>query len=180
MGVALAEAVLDRGGQVILVAGNVSVPLPSNAEIIRVKTTRDMLEAVTSRLEDADIIIKCAAPADYRPKEVSKQKIKSEILNLELVKNPDIAKTIGAIKGDKKLVIFAAETNDLIENASAKLMSKGGDIVIANDVTKEGAGFGSDTNIVTIIRKDGVTKPLEKMPKRELADVILDNILELK
>lgn len=180
MGVALAEAVLDRGGNVILVAGNTSVPLPKGVTVVKVKTTRDMLEAVTENLNDSDIIIKCAAPADYRPKEVAAQKIKSEVLNLELVKNPDIAKAVGNVKGDKKLVIFAAETNDLIENASGKLMNKGADIVVANDVTKEGAGFGTDTNIATIIRKDGVIKPLEKMPKRELADVILDNILELE
>jgi len=180
MGVALAEAVLDRGGNVILVAGNTSVPLPKGVTVVKVKTTRDMLEAVTENLNDSDIIIKCAAPADYRPKEVAAQKIKSEVLNLELIKNPDIAKAVGNVKGDKKLVIFAAETNDLIENASGKLMNKGADIVVANDVTKEGAGFGTDTNIATIIRKDGVIKPLEKMPKRELADVILDNILELE
>lgn len=180
MGVALAEAVLDRGGNVILVAGNTSVPLPKGITVVKVKTTRDMLEAVTEKLNDSDIIIKCAAPADYRPKEVAAQKIKSEVLNLELVKNPDIAKAVGNVKGDKKLVIFAAETNDLIENASGKLMNKGADIVVANDVTKEGAGFGTDTNIATIIRKDGVIKPLEKMPKRELADVILDNILEFE
>ncbi len=180
MGVALAEAVLDRGGNVILVAGNTSVPLPKGVTVVKVKTTRDMLEAVTEKLNDSDVIIKCAAPADYRPKEVAAQKIKSEVLNLELVKNPDIAKAVGNVKGDKKLVIFAAETNDLIENASGKLMNKGADIVVANDVTKEGAGFGTDTNIATIIRKDGVIKPLEKMPKRELADVILDNILELE
>lgn len=180
MGVALAEAVLDRGGNVILVAGNTSVPLPKGVTVVKVKTTRDMLEAVTENLNDSDIIIKCAAPADYRPKEVAAQKIKSEVLNLELIKNPDIAKAVGNVKGDKKLVIFAAETNDLIENASGKLMNKGADIVVANDVTKEGAGFGTDTNIATIIRKDGVIKPLEKMPKRELADVILDNILEIE
>ena len=180
MGVALAEAVLDRGGNVILVAGNTSVPLPKGVTVVKVKTTRDMLEAVTENLNDSDIIIKCAAPADYRPKEVAAQKIKSEVLNLELIKNPDIAKAVGNVKGDKKLVIFAAETNDLIENASGKLMNKGADIVVANDVTKEGAGFGTDTNIATIIRKDGVIKPFEKMPKRELADVILDNILELE
>lgn len=180
MGVALAEAVLDRGGNVILVAGNTSVPLPKGVTVVKVKTTRDMLEAVTEKLNDSDVIIKCAAPADYRPKEVAAQKIKSEVLNLELVKNPDIAKAVGNVKGDKKLVIFAAETNDLIENASGKLMNKGADIVVANDVTKEGAGFGTDTNIATIIRKDGVIKPLEKMPKRELADVILDNILEIE
>lgn len=180
MGVALAEAVLDRGGNVILVAGNTSVPLPKGVTVVKVKTTRDMLEAVTEKLNDSDVIIKCAAPADYRPKEVAAQKIKSEVLNLELVKNPDIAKAVGNVKGDKKLVIFAAETNDLIENASGKLMNKGADIVVANDVTKEGAGFGTDTNIATIIRKDEVIKPLEKMPKRELADVILDNILELE
>lgn len=179
MGVALAEAVQDRGGKVILIAGNISVKYPDVSSIIKVKTTVEMLEAVKIEMAKADIIIKAAAPSDYRTEEIFLQKIKAERLSLNLVKNPDIAKYVGKNKDRKILVVFAAETNDLLENASVKLKEKNADIIVANDVTKEGAGFGSDTNIATIIRKDGVMTSYERMPKRELADLILDNILEI-
>jgi len=179
MGVALAEAVQDRGGKVILIAGNISVKYPDVSSIIKVKTTVEMLEAVKIEMAKADIIIKAAAPSDYRIEEIFLQKIKAERLSLNLVKNPDIAKYVGKNKDRKILVVFAAETNDLLENASVKLKEKNADIIVANDVTKEGAGFGSDTNIATIIRKDGVMTSYERMPKRELADLILDNILEI-
>jgi phosphopantothenoylcysteine decarboxylase / phosphopantothenate---cysteine ligase len=179
MGVALAEAVHDRGGKVLLIAGNISVKYPDVSSIIKVKTTVEMLEAVKIEMAKADIIIKAAAPSDYRIEEIFLQKIKAERLSLNLVKNPDIAKYVGKNKDRKILVVFAAETNDLLENASVKLKEKNADIIVANDVTKEGAGFGSDTNIATIIRKDGVMTSYERMPKRELADLILDNILEI-
>lgn len=179
MGVALAEAVQDRGGKVILIAGNISVKYPDVSSIIKVKTTVEMLEAVKIEMAKADIIIKAAAPSDYRIEEIFLQKIKAERLSLNLVKNPDIAKYVGKNKDRKILVVFAAETNDLLENASVKLKEKNADIIVANDVTKEGAGFGSDTNIATIIRKDGVMTSYERMPKRELADLILDDILEI-
>jgi phosphopantothenoylcysteine decarboxylase / phosphopantothenate---cysteine ligase len=179
MGVALAEAVQDRGGKVLLIAGNISVKYPDVSSIIKVKTTVEMLEAVKIEMAKADIIIKAAAPSDYRIEEIFLQKIKAERLSLNLVKNPDIAKYVGKNKDRKILVVFAAETNDLLENASVKLKEKNADIIVANDVTKEGAGFGSDTNIATIIRKDGVMTSYERMPKRELADLILDNILEI-
>lgn len=180
MGVSIAEAVLERGGKVIMIAGKVSVQIPSQVRLINVNTTIEMLEAVKDNINESDIIIKCAAPADYKPIKYSKEKIKSEKLTLELEKNPDIAKTIGEMKGNKKLVIFAAETSELLLNAKEKMIKKGANMVVANDVSKEGAGFGVDTNIVTIMREDGVTKSLDIMQKRELADIILDNILELK
>jgi phosphopantothenoylcysteine decarboxylase/phosphopantothenate--cysteine ligase len=138
-----------------------------------------MLEAVKKEIIYSDIVIKAAAPSDYRTEEKFPQKIKEERFSLNLVKNPDIAKYVGQHKNGKILVVFAAETNDLLKNASAKLKEKNADMIVANDVTKEGAGFGSDTNIATIIRKDGVMTSYEMMPKRELADLILDNILEI-
>ena len=118
-----------------------------------------------------------AAPADYRPKVKPAGKIKASEVTLQLEKNPDIAATLGARKGDKKLVIFAAETDDLLKNAKAKLRSKHADAVVANDVTREGAGFDADTNIATIIRADGAVFESGKVSKRELAALILDKTL---
>lgn len=179
MGLELAKASLNRGANVIFVAGSVSVDMPDACEIIRVKSTIEMHDAVMENFSRADIIIKAAAPSDYRVLNERKQKIKSEKLTLELVKNPDIAKAVGKAKGDKKLIIFSAETENLTENASKKLVKKNADMVIANDVTMEGAGFNVDTNIVTIITKDA-RESFEKMSKCELSDIILDKIAELK
>ncbi len=178
MGVALAERAIARGADVTMVVGNVSVKLPPEATVVNVTTTQDMLEAVMANLSQADIIIKSAAPADYRVANYSASKIKSETLTLELVKNPDIAKAVGSQKGDKKLVVFAAETDDLLANAHKKLQSKNADLIVANDVTQEGAGFNVDTNIATLITKQGSIIALDKMSKVELADIILDTILE--
>ncbi|MBR1746770.1 MAG: bifunctional phosphopantothenoylcysteine decarboxylase/phosphopantothenate--cysteine ligase CoaBC [Clostridia bacterium] len=179
MGFALAEAAMDRGAKVILVVGRVSVPYPKGCEIVEVKSTLDMFDAVMDNLPRADVVIKAAAPADYRVKNRSDTKIKSETLTLELVKNPDIAKAVGERKGDKKLVVFAAETNDLLANASDKLLKKNADLIVANDVTQEGAGFGTDTNIATLIYSDGRMESMPIMDKRELADAILDGVLTL-
>ena len=179
MGTALAEAVTERGGKVIFVVANVSVKYPDNCEIIKVKSTVDMYNAVLDNMDRADIIIKAAAPADYRVKTHYDSKIKSESLTLELVKNPDIAKAVGERKGDKILVVFAAETDELLTNASKKLFAKNADMVIANDVTMEGAGFGTDTNIVTIIYADGRIESLPVMDKSILAHHILDGIVSL-
>lgn len=158
-------------------AGRLSVTPPKNAEIINVETTSDMHKAVMQNLSRADVIIKAAAPSDYKAQKADK-KLKKEKLVLSLEKTVDIAKEIGAVKGDRKLVVFAAETNDLIENAKQKLKNKNADLIVANDITIEGAGFQADTNIATIIRKDGELFNLPKMTKRELSDIILDNILK--
>lgn len=174
MGMAIAEAVTARGGNVILVVGNVTVGIPKGVEVVGVKTTADMRKAVMDNLPRADVVIMSGAPADYRVKNYSPSKIKAEELTLELTKNPDIAKEVGAAKGQKKLVVFAAETEDLIPNAVKKLRSKNADLIVANDVTLEGAGFDADTNIATLIASDGSMTALEKMTKSELADVILD------
>ncbi len=174
MGMAIAEAVTARGGNVILVVGNVTVGIPKGVEVVGVKTTADMRKAVMDNLPRADVVIMSGAPADYRVKNYSPSKIKAEELTLELTKNPDIAKEVGAAKGQKKLVVFAAETEDLIPNAVKKLRAKNADLIVANDVTLEGAGFDADTNIATLIASDGSMTALEKMTKSELADVILD------
>ena len=179
MGAAIAEAVINRGGEVTFIYGNVSVPIPKNVKAVHVVSTEDMYKAVMTEMENCDVIIKSAAPADYRVKERFTSKIKSPTLTLELVKNPDIAKAVGEKKGNRVLVAFAAETNDLFENARQKLVKKNADIVVANDVTEEGAGFGTDTNVATLMYADGRMESLPLMPKSELADAILDAVLSV-
>lgn len=181
MGMAIATAAAARGAEVTLIAGRMSVPIPDIFDkIIRVKSTGDMLDAVMENYESCEYIVKAAAPADYRVKNFSIHKIKSAELNLQLEKTPDIAKAVGAVKGSRKLIIFSAETDDLVENAKSKLLSKNADMVVANDVTKEGAGFNVDTNIVTIITRDGNVHDYDIMPKTDLAEIILDTMLKLK
>ncbi len=180
MGLEIAKAVIKRGGSVKLVKALTSVDIPQYiTDIVPVETTQQMYEAVMDAYKDADIIIKAAAPSDYKLKNKFDNKIKDEELTLSLVKNPDIAKEVGKVKGDRKLVIFCAETTDLIDNALKKIKSKNADLVVANDVTKEGAGFDVDTNIVTICTKDGQVHPYDKMLKSEVANVILDEISRL-
>lgn len=178
MGVALAEAAHERGAEVTLVCGRVSVKVPSYIERVDVVSTEDMYDAVLARSGEADVSIMAAAPADYRPKERSAHKIKSDALTLELVKTPDIAMEVGRRKGQAKLVVFAAETQNLVENARKKLAKKNADMVVANDVTREGAGFGVDTNIVTLVRASD-QEELPLMSKQALANVLLDRILLL-
>ena len=155
MGMALAREVVRRGGLVTLVVGNVTERVPVGVDkVVSVRSTEDMYHAVMDNMEDADYIIKSAAPSDYRVANYSDAKIKSDTLTLELVKNVDIAAAVGANKGNRKLVIFSAETDNLIEHAKAKLVKKNADLVVANNVTEKGAGFGVDTNIVSIITRD--------------------------
>lgn len=176
MGFAIALAAADRGAQVIFVRGRTDAGIDdARFETIDVSTTREMYDAVLANVSRSDVIIKAAAPCDYRPCAAAKQKIKSGAFSLELEKTEDIAAAAGKIKGGRKLVVFAAETENLEANASAKLLKKNADLVVANDVTAEGAGFGTDTNIVTLIDRRGAEK-LPIMPKRQLADVILDRI----
>ena len=180
MGKAVAEAIAQRGGSVGFVYGNVKVDVPKCVEkAIHVTSTQDMLEACQSEFPGCDMAIMAAAPADYRLKKPFENKIKSENLTLEFVKNPDIAMTLGMSKGDKKLVIFSAETENLIENATAKLKKKNADLVVANDVTVEGAGFNVDTNVATLIDKDGNRFESGKVSKSALADIILDKVIAL-
>lgn len=178
MGCALAEAAAERGAEVVLVHGRMSVPVPEGvAKAVRVHTTLEMMDAVLAETEAADVIVMAAAPADYRPKETFTSKLKSETLTMEFVKNPDIAKAVGERKGGRKLVVFSAETDSLIDNAKKKVASKNADLAVANDVTKEGAGFYCDTNIASLVGRNGEVRECGLMTKRELADVILDAVL---
>ncbi len=180
MGIALAEAAAERGAKVILVHGSLKVDVPDCVyKKTAVKSTVDMLDAVMSQTEETDVFIMAAAPADYRPKRRFDNKIKTKELTIEFEKNPDIAANVGAVKGDKTLVIFSAETEELIANATGKLAKKNADLAVANDVTKEGAGFFTDTNIATLLDKFGGREDLPLMSKRELADRILDRIVAL-
>lgn len=179
MGAAIIASAIKRGARVIAVSGFISVDIPAEAEVIRVETTEQMLAKVKEAQKQADYIIMAAAPSDYKVVNYSDFKIKSKELCLELTKNPDIAAEIGKVKGDKKLVIFAAETDKLIDNARAKLQAKNADLVVANDVTQSGAGFNVSTNIVTLITKDTVT-PLPIMQKSELSDIILDKMQDVR
>ena len=177
MGCAVAEAFAARGASVTLVAGNMKVrPQNPAVKIIEVKSTLDMFEAVKKEMKGADYIVKAAAPADYRIEKQAPNKLKGGDISLKLTKNPDIAEYVGKNKGKARLVIFCAETENLIENAKAKLLKKNADMVVANDVTKEGAGFDTDTNIVTIIDKNGETA-YDIMSKQAVANVILDRLL---
>lgn len=177
MGCAIARAAAERGAKVVLVHGNMSVPVPENvAKSVAVKSTEEMMKAVLAEVPASDVVIMAAAPADYKVKNTFSQKIKSETLTLEFVKNPDIAAEVGKIKGDRILVIFSAETENLLKNAKGKLAKKNADLAVANDVTRKGAGFFVDTNAATIIDRDGNAQEYGVMPKTELADIILSAV----
>ena len=180
MGVAVAERFADRGAEVTLVCGKMSVsPSDNVSKVVNVSSTEDMYEAVLANLDGADYVVMAAAPADYTPVKKFENKVKSPELTLALKKTRDIALAVGKKKDKVKLAIFSAETENLLENAKEKLRKKNADLVVANDVTKEGAGFHCDTNIVTIIDKEGRTEALEVLPKIEVADKILDALLRL-
>jgi len=179
MGIAIAQMAACRGAKVILVHGKSVLNLPTNpqTECILAPTTQVMCDIVCKFAKKSDFIIKAAAPCDYELEENS-QKIKSDTLQLNLKKGVDIAATVGKSKGKAKLIIFAAETQDLIKNAKQKLKNKNADMVVANDVTTDGAGFNTDTNIATIITNKKSTS-LDKVTKLDLANIILDEAKEL-
>lgn len=179
MGAAIASACMDRGADVIFVHGNISVEPPKGVKAVKVRTTQEMYDVCNREFINCDIAILAGAPADYRPKSISENKIKSENLTVEFVKNPDIAKSLGEVKGNKRLIIFAAETENLLDNAKGKLLRKHADLVVANDVTAEGAGFDVDTNIATLIDSCGNISESGKVSKRQLADLIIDKVLAL-
>jgi len=183
MGYAIAEAAKERGAEVTLVSGPVHIPAPQGVHIVPVTSTMSLYNCMMERCGQQDIIIQAAAPADYRVEHIAEQKIKKqsgEPFTLTLIENPDIAKAVGQRKlPDQVLVGFAAETQNLMENAQSKLNKKNLDLIVANDVTAEGAGFGVDTNIVTLITSNG-SESLPKMSKREVADHILDKALSLR
>ncbi|MEZ5425192.1 MAG: bifunctional phosphopantothenoylcysteine decarboxylase/phosphopantothenate--cysteine ligase CoaBC [Pyrinomonadaceae bacterium] len=185
MGFAVAEAAALRGANVTAVCGVTTVSPPENVKVIRAVSAEEMYRAVLAELPRQTIFIGAAAVADYRPKNVADAKIKkdkSDSLTLEMEKTPDILTNVSRNRHDELLVIgFAAETNDVVEYARSKMERKNLDLVIANDITKKGAGFNTDTNIATILSRNGrgpIDLPL--MSKRELADKILDEIVKLR
>lgn len=180
MGYALARAARMRGAQVTLVSGPTALKPPRNVALGRVKTAEEMRQAVLAGCSEYDVIIKAAAVLDWRPKETAEQKIKKGqgVQTIELVENPDILAELGSSRGNSRrlLVGFAAETQDLIANAREKLEKKNLDLIVANDVSREDAGFEADTNAVKIIYRDGRMEELPLMTKEEVADQLLDRI----
>lgn len=183
MGYALAQAAQQRGANVTLVTGPVHIPVPVGVDVVNITSTMSLYETMMEQCGKQDIIVQAAAPADYRAENTADQKIKKqagEPLVLKLVENPDIAKAVGQCKKEGQILVgFAAETQNVLANAQKKLASKNLDLIVANDVTAEGAGFGVDTNIVTLITKDG-SDALPKLSKREVADRIWNKALSLK
>ena len=179
MGYAVAQAASERGADVVLVSGPSSLTPPANVEVINVETTREMMNAVLAKYAEMDIVIKAAAVADYCPHEVAEQKIKKatdDALTIVLDKNPDILKKLGELKTRQFLVGFAAETQNLLANATEKIKKKNLDMIVANDVTVAGAGFNYDTNVVKFLFPNGEVKNLEKMSKLEVAQALLNEV----
>lgn len=183
MGYAIAQAAAQRGAKVLLVTGPSALAIPANVKGVKVETTNEMLEAVMEAYDKMDVVIKAAAVADYRPRDVADQKIKKktdDALTVVMDKNPDILKELGARKAHQVLVGFAAETQNLLDNAREKIVKKNLDMIVANDVTAAGAGFNTDTNIVKFLYPSGEVRSLEQMAKTEVANLLLDAVMELK
>ena len=182
MGFALARAARRRGAKVILISGPAATPAPQQVKCIGVRSAAQMQEAVLTNLETASILLMAAAVSDYRPQQTASGKIKKSEAKivLELERNPDILAEAGKRKGQRILVGFAAETENLLQNARGKLKEKNLDLIVANDVTLPGAGFKVNTNIVKILDRSGKVEELPLMTKEELADRILDRIARLE
>jgi phosphopantothenoylcysteine decarboxylase / phosphopantothenate---cysteine ligase len=182
MGYSLAAAAQRRGAHVILVSGPTDLPTPEGVDWIPVRTTSQMRDAVIERAPHATIIIKAAAVADYRPVAAHQHKMKrgSERITLELEPTPDILAELGRTKSSQILIGFAAETENVAASARAKLARKNADMIVANDVTQEGAGFDTDTNVVTLYLRNNQEIPLPKLSKQEVAEKILNQALELR
>lgn len=180
MGFAVAEAARDMGAEVTVVAARTSVPAPAGVSVVKVESALDMRDAVMERLADTDIVVKAAAVADYRPVEQADRKIKKhgDTLPLTLVKNPDILQEIGERKTHQFTIGFAAETHPTEEMALDKLLRKNCDLLVVNDVTEEGAGFGTDTNIIRIYDRNGLVEALPLLSKREAAERLLQTAAE--
>ena len=183
MGYAIAQAAQKRGAEVTLLSGPVAIEAPQGVKLVPFTTTQELLDRASELAQEQDLLIQAAAPADYRAKEVAPQKIKKqggEPMTFTLVENPDVAATLGKVKRSGQVFVgFAAETNDVLAHARDKLARKNLDMIVANDVTRPGAGFDVDTNIVTLITKDG-QKALPMMSKAEVAQRILDRALALR
>lgn len=183
MGYAVAQMAAERGAEVLLVSGPSALAAPANVRTVKVETTNEMLEACVNAYAEMDIVIKAAAVADYRPHDVADQKIKKktdDALTVVMDKNPDILKILGSQKKHQVLVGFAAETQNLLENARDKVVKKNLDMIVANDVTAAGAGFNADTNIVKFLFANGEVRSLEQMPKVDVANCILDEALKIR
>ncbi|HKS95957.1 MAG TPA: bifunctional phosphopantothenoylcysteine decarboxylase/phosphopantothenate--cysteine ligase CoaBC [Terriglobia bacterium] len=182
MGYAVAEAARRRGAHVILVTGPSRLDPPGGVTVERVRTADEMAASVMKHLDESSVIVMAAAVADFRPAEAHLQKLsKHDLSELKLAKTPDILAEIAARRrAGQRVVGFAAETDHVLEKAAAKLAAKHLDLMVANDVTAEGAGFEVDTNIVTLLFPDGRTEPLEKMSKFDVAQRILDEVVELR
>jgi phosphopantothenoylcysteine decarboxylase/phosphopantothenate--cysteine ligase len=182
MGYAVAEAAAQRGAKVVLVSGPTSLETPANVTRVDVHTAAEMLAAVEQHFAATTIAIFAAAVADYRPADPATSKIKRSAeqgVTLQLVPNTDILATMARKKANRLVVGFAAETDRVAENARKKLQGKNADLIVANDVTAEGAGFDVDTNVVTLFSRDGRDLPLPKLTKREVAHRILDEVVRL-
>ena len=183
MGYAIAKAAQKRGAEVTLLSGPVAIEAPQGVKLVPFTTTQELLDRASELAQEQDLLIQAAAPADYRAKEIAPQKIKKqggEPMTFTLVENPDVAATLGKAKRSGQVFVgFAAETNDVLAHARDKLARKNLDMIVANDVTRPGAGFDVDTNIVTLITKDG-QEALPMMSKAEVAQRILDRALALR
>lgn len=181
MGYRLAEAARDRGARVILVSGPTALRPPAGLEVVSVRSAQDMAAAVGARLADASIVAMAAAVSDYRPATLSPTKIKKTegSVSLEMVRTPDILKGVGREKGGRFVIGFAAETDGVLQNARKKRIEKNVDLLVANDVTQQGAGFAGETNAAVLIDGQGETD-LPLMSKRELAERIWDRVEQLR
>ena len=182
MGYAIARAAAARGARVTLISGPVAIDPPANVHLIRIESCAQLYQQVLANAPQADIVIQAAAPADFRPAQIAEQKIKKTGGGMKIALEPtaDIAAALGARKADGQiLVAFAAETEHVIENARGKRIRKNADLIVANDVSRTDAGFGTDTNVITLIAENDV-RELAIMPKSDAAHAILDRIQELR
>ena len=182
MGYALAEAASARGARVILVSGPVHIPPPPGVEVVNVRTAHEMRDAIVGRMDESTIIVKSAAVADYYVSTVPANKIKKTAarVSLDLDPTPDILAEIGARKGDRLLIGFAAETSDMISESRRKMRTKKADMIVGNFVNVDGTGFESDLNEVTLVMSTGETIPIARATKREIAHLIFDHALRLR
>jgi phosphopantothenoylcysteine decarboxylase/phosphopantothenate--cysteine ligase len=182
MGFAVAAAAVGRGHTVTLVSGPVALAPPDGASYVPVESAQDMFVAVKAHLPDCDVLIMAAAVADWRPAQVSDQKLKKSSMDgvLTLERTPDILTSVHALKGSRVYVGFAAETQSVEAEARRKLNDKGLDLIVANDVSRADAGFGVDTNVATLIARNGEAEALPLMSKADLAETILDRIAALR
>lgn len=182
MGYAIAKEALLRGAEVVLITGPSALTPPPYARVINVETTQQMMDACMAEFPAVDVVIKAAAVADFKPREVAGQKIKKihpeDGMTVVLDQNPDILKTLGSVKKKQFLVGFAAETQNLLENAAAKVKKKNLDMIVVNDVSMKGAGFNTDTNIVKFLYPDGKIEALEILSKDDVAEILLDRVME--